>query len=247
MYLPTIPQPQTFQYHYSTQYYNPAVYVQPRVGKDGSHRTLLDSSYVYRFGLSGVILGCLILFFSFTLFATELGRLYSGSNNKGISDANGTQYLMYPELVVDFNGYWYNPKIENRWMWPWSTATLLFSLVFVTAGIFGLISGLRESYRTIVTFFICSLLSIFLMIFLIATYSTIIAGWKSYYGTYDGNQMSRYARIDRDLSAVCLAMSCVLFILFFVGMIVSGLTVDLCQRKNFFHGESNDVKQLVGT
>jgi putative effector of murein hydrolase LrgA (UPF0299 family) len=236
--------PPTFYHHYTTQYFHATPHGQPRVGKYGGDRVLMDPTpSVYPFRLPGIILGCLILFFTLALFSTELGRLYTGSNNRGRGYSNETrQYLMYPELTIDVNGYYYNPKLENRWMWPWSTATLLFSLVFLTAGVLGLISGQRESYSSILAFFICSLLSICLLIFLIATYSTIIAGWKSIYGTSDGNLMTRFTRIDRDLAIVCLSMSCVLFPIFLISMIISGRRVDLCRRKPFLHGE-NDTDQ----
>lgn len=238
--------PPTFYHHYSTQYFHPASYGQPRVGKYGGDRMLMGSSTtLYSFRIPGIILGSLLLFFTLVLFSTELGRLYTGSNNRGRNDSNvSADYLMYPGSVVDFNGYYYNPKVENRWMWPWSTATLLFSLVFVTAAVLGLISGVRESYSSILFFFIAALLSICLIIFLIASYSTIIAGWRSIYGTSDGNAMPRYARIDRDLAIVCLAMSCVLFVLLLISMILSGRTIDLCTRKDYLHGE-NDPDQLL--
>ncbi|CAF1355499.1 unnamed protein product [Adineta steineri] len=232
--------PPTFYHHYTTQYFHAAPQGQPRVGKYGGDRQLVTSSEdSYSFRTFGIILGALILFFTLALFSTELGRLYSGSNNRGRNDSNVTyEYLMYPERTIDINGYYYNPKIENRWMWPWSTATLLFGLIFFATGVLGIVSGLRESYSTILSFFVCSLLSICLTIFLIATYSTIIAGWKSIYGTSDGDLMTRYTRIDRDLSIVCLSMSCVLFLVFLASMILSGGTIDLCTRKNFSHGEN---------
>jgi hypothetical protein len=232
--------PPTFYHHYTTQYFHATPYGQPRVGKYGGDRMLMGPSpYIYSFRLPGIILGSLIIFFTLALFSTELGRLYTGSNNRGRNDS--IQYLMYPELTIDINGNYYNPKTENRWMWPWSTATLLFSLVFLTAGVLGIISGQRESYSSIITFFICSLLSICLLIFLIATYSTIIAGWRSIYGTSNGNLMTRFTRIDRDLSIVCLSMSCVLFIILLISMILSGRSIDLCTRKNFSHGENDQT------
>jgi hypothetical protein len=235
--------PPTFYHHYTTQYFHATPYGQPRVGKYGGDRMLMGPSpSVYSFRLTGIILGCLILFFTLALFSTELGRLYAGSNNRGRNDSNGiSHYFMYPELTIDINGNYYDPKIENRWMWPWSTATLLFSLIFLTAGVLGIISGQRESYSSILTFFICSLLSICLLIFLIATYSTIIAGWRSIYGTSNGNLMPYFPRIDRDLSIVCLSMSCVLFLILLISMILSGRCINLCIRKNFSHGENDPI------
>ncbi|CAF0894646.1 unnamed protein product [Adineta ricciae] len=237
----TYTQGPSFYHHNTTQYFHAAPNVQPRVGKYGGDRTLMSpSEYAYSFRTLGIILGCLVLFFTLALFSTELGRLYCGSNNRGRVDSNVTYaYLMYPSRTVDINGYYYNPKVENRWMWPWSTAALLFSIVFFVTGALGLVSGLRESYSTILAFFVCSLLSICLLIFLIASYSTIIAGWKSIYGTSDGDSMTRYTRIDRDLAIVCLSMCCMLFLILSVGMFFAGSTIDICTRKNFSHGETD--------
>jgi hypothetical protein len=191
---------------------------------------MYNHGYLYSFRTSGIILGCFILLFTAGLLSTELGRLYSGSNNHGRNNSNGTfEYLMYPDATIGYNGIISNPKTENRWIWPWSTATLLFSLVFFTAGIFGIISGQRESYSSILTFFICSLLSVCLMIFLIATYSTIIAGWKSIYG----NSMPYYPNIDRKFSIACLVLSCVLFIILLISLILAGRNINVGTRKRF--------------
>jgi hypothetical protein len=188
----------------------------------------------YSFRINGIILGCLIILFAAALLSIELGRVYSGSINRGRNDSNDSfQYLIFPEAAIGFNGDLNNPKPENRWIWPWSTATLLFSLLFLITGAIGITSGQRESYTSILTFVICLILSICLLIFLIATYSTIIAGWKSIYGTYDGNSMPSFVRIDRDLSAACLAVSCVLFIILLISLIWAGITIRMCTRKHF--------------
>ena len=195
---------------------------------------MFNNQYRYLFRTVGIVLGCLILFFSLALLSIEIGRIYSGSINHGRNDSSDAyEYLIFPGLVIDYNGASYNPKIENRWMWPWSTATLLFSFVFIITGVLGITSGLKESYTIILTFFICSLSSICLLIFLIATYSTIIAGWKSIYGTYNGNLMPRFPRIDRDLSIVCLVISCLLFIIVLISFILSGRHINVCTRKQF--------------
>ncbi|CAF3330881.1 unnamed protein product [Rotaria socialis] len=189
----------------------------------------------YAFRASGITLGCLIFLFTAGLLSTEFGRLYAGSNNRGRNDSNVTFiYSIFPDPINYFNGNSINLKLENRWMWPWSTATLLFSLVFFATGVLGIISGQRESYSSIITFFICSLLSIFLLIFLIATYSTIIAGWKSIYGVIGGQSISKFVRIDQILSIVCLIISCLLFIIFLISLIVAGRTIDACVRKTSF-------------
>ncbi|CAF2523944.1 unnamed protein product [Rotaria sp. Silwood2] len=240
--------PPTFYHHYTTQFFPAAPDGQPRVGKYGGNSMLLSrSQYIYSFRLSGIILGSLILFFTIILLSTELGRLYNGSNNRGRNESSPiSTYSMYPGNTVGINEKIQNRKLENRWMWPWSTATLLFSLIFITAGVFGIISGQRENYSLILTFFIFSLLSICLLIFLIATYSTIISGWKSIYGTSNEDLMTNYTRIDRDLSIVCLSMCCVLFIILLVSMILSGISIEICTRKKFFV-EENDPDNLISS
>jgi hypothetical protein len=195
---------------------------------------MYNYEYSYLFRRPGIILGCFILFFTLALLSIELGRLYSGSNTRGRNDSTEVfEYLISSDVIIGFNGAVYNPKIENRWMWPWSTPTLLFSLLFLTTGALGIISGYRESYTIILIFFISSLSSICLVIFLIASYATTIAGWKSIYGTSDGNLMPSFPRIDRDLSAACLAISCGLFIIFLISLVLAGINIDVCTRKEY--------------
>jgi hypothetical protein len=190
-----------------------------------------DDRYQFTFRLPGRVFGSLIIFFALFLFSVELGRLYSGSINRGRNDSssNASQYSLYSNTVIGFNGNRQNPKIENRWMWPWSTATLLFSLVFVVTGALGVFAGQRESYSSILVFYICSIVSVCLLIYLVATYSTIIAGWRSLYG----DSLSRFPRLDRDLSIVCLLISSLLFILFFAALVHTGRSIDICTQKYF--------------
>jgi len=190
-----------------------------------------NNIYSYQFRSNGIILGCLIVFFSAALLSTELGRIYSGSITYGRNDTNTTfQYLISPNQIIGFNGNVFNPKIENRWIWPWSTATLLFGLIILTTGALGITSGVRQSYSSILTFFIGLILSICLLIFIIATYATILAGWRSIYGT-SRSSMPSYVRIDHDFSSGCLAISCVLFIILLVSLILSGRTINACTQK----------------
>jgi len=139
---------------------------------------------------------------------------------------------MYPDLTVGRNGFAYNNKPENRWMWPWSTATLFFGLIFISTGILGIISGTRQTYTTILSFFIASIVSLFLLVFIIASYSTIVAGWRSIYGTSYGNAMPLYPHIDRDLAIACLSIACVLCLTIFASIIVAGLAIEACTPKN---------------
>ncbi|CAF0831194.1 unnamed protein product [Rotaria sordida] len=184
------------------------------------------------FRVPGIILSCLVLLFTTALLSTELGRLYSGSNNRGRNDSNEAfQYSIFSDTIVGFNGNIINSKLENRWVWPWSTATLLFSFIFFTTGIVGITSSQRQNYSSILTFFICSLFSICLLIFLIATYSTIIVGWKSIYETNEEDSIPSFVRIDKNLSIVCLAISCGLFIILLISLILAGRIINACTRK----------------
>ena len=188
----------------------------------------------YGFRVPGLVLGCLVIFFTLGLFAVELGRVFSGSTTRGRTDETTTiQYLIYPDTVVGYNGNSQNFKLENRWVWPWSTATLLFTFVFLATGAVGIVSAMRDNYASILCFFMTGILSICLTTFLIAVYATIIAGWKSIYGTSDGAAMPRFPRIDRDLSIVCLVLTCILFLILLVSLILSGKRIDACKRKRF--------------
>jgi hypothetical protein len=151
---------------------------------------------------------------------------------------------MYPDQAIGDNGFSYNNKPENRWMWPWSTATLLFGLVFIMTGFLGIISGQRQTYSAILSFFVASIVSFFLLVFIIATYSTIIAGWRSIYGTSNGNAMALYPRIDRDLAIACLSIACVLMLIVFASIIVAGMAIEACTPKYPAMGD-NDQQQMV--
>lgn len=193
---------------------------------------MLRNGYSYSFCLPGWIIGSFLLFFSLSLFGIELGRIYAGSISRGRNDSESIfQYEIYSDNVLGSNSFFENKKTENRWTWPWSTPTLLFSLVFLFASISNWIAAQRQSYSSILNVFISSIVSLCLLVFLIASYSTIVAGWKEIYKTYDGNSMSRYARLDRNLAATCLAISCVLFLLFLISLIASGRSISACSRK----------------
>ncbi|CAF0987229.1 unnamed protein product [Adineta steineri] len=192
-----------------------------------------NNGYGYSFRWHGFILGCLIILFSAALLSSELGRIYTGSINRGRNDSNVTyQYLIDANVVIDFNGDIRNPKSENRWIWPWSTATLLFSLVILLTGALGITSGVRQSYSTILTFFVGLLVSIFLLIFVIATYGTIIAGWKGIDNS-NGGFVSSFERNDKSFASACLAISCVLFIILLISLVLSGRTIHICKQKDY--------------
>ena len=190
------------------------------------------NQYRFTFHLPGRLFGGLIIFFALGLFSVELGRVYAGSINRGRNDSsfNASQYSLYSDTVIGFNGNRQNPKIENRWIWPWSTATLLFSLVFVVTGALGFFAGQRESYSSILVFYICSIVSVCLLVYLLATYSTIIAGWRSLYG----NSLPQFSRLDRDLSIACLIISSLLFILISTALVHTGRSIDICTRKYLY-------------
>ena len=187
----------------------------------------------YTFRLKGFILGCLIIFFAAALFSIEVARVYTGSINRGQNDSNTSfQYLINPDVIIGFNARYTNNRLENRWVWPWSTATLLFSLILFTTGAFGIYSGVRQSYSAVLIFFISLVLSLCLMVFLIITYATILAGWKELYGTSQ-DTMPSFVRMDKNLSSACLAISCVLTLLLFISLIISGTKIRVCTEKNY--------------
>jgi len=185
------------------------------------------ANYSSSYRLKGILLGICIVFFAATLISIEIGRIFSGSITHGQNISNQSQYLIYPSNVVGFNGNQQNPMIENRWIWPWSTATLLFGLVFFLTGVTGIASGQTQSYSGILTFFICLIVSTSFDVFLIATYATIIAGWKSIYN----NELPQYAKIDWSFSIACLAICCLLLILFLISLYISGIIINICTRK----------------
>lgn len=190
--------------------------------------------YPYSFRIPGLILGFIIIIFTASLFSVEIGRLYKGSFNYGRNASNVTfQFLLYPDTIIGYNGDKSNIKPENHYLWPWSTPTLLFSLVFFLTGAIGIIGGQRESYISILTFFIWSLISSCLIIFLIASYSTTIAGWKSIYDTNDDNSIPDVVKTDKKFSNACLALSCVLFLIFILSLVLAGKSIDVCKRKAY--------------
>ena len=194
---------------------------------------MLRIGYSYSYRLPGWILGSFLVFFSVSLFAIELARIYAGSTNRGRDNSTTTngQFNLYPDNTLGSSSFVGNVKLENRWTWPWSTPTLLFALLFLVASVWNCVTAQRESYASILSVFISSIVSLCLLVFLIANYSTIIAGWREIYGTYDGSAMTRYARLDRTFAATCLAISCVLFLLFLGSLIASGRSINACSRK----------------
>ncbi|CAF0769779.1 unnamed protein product [Didymodactylos carnosus] len=229
----------TFYYHHHHHYTGRNI---PSRVDRGLPYIYNQNQFWYSFRRPGLIFGSIILLLSATMFFTEVGRLYSGSNNRG--DSNDRYlYEMYPNNIVGQNGV-QNVKPENRWFWPWSTATLLFGLVFIATGIMGIISGKRLTYTSILAYLILSILSLFLLVFIIASYSTIITGWYKIYNTRNGNLMPVYARIDRDLSIVCLSLACALTLCIFIGAIVAGLAIQACRKKGSSTDQFND-KQIL--
>jgi len=79
------------------------------------------------------------------------------------------------------------------------------------------------------------------LIFLIATYSTIIAGWKSIYGS----SLPYFPNIDRKCSIACLVLSCLLFIIFLTSLILAGINIKVCTRKAFSR-QTTGYHNLVG-
>lgn len=227
--------PPTFYHNYASQFYPAAIDAQPRVGNPAGKRSLLPGSgYSYSFYLTGIILGSLILLLSLALLSIEITRVYRVSTAHGSINLKGTsEYLNNENISIAENVLVQMAKSKNNWLWPWSTPAMIFSIVFIATAIMGIVSGLRENYPTILAFFICSLLCIFLLIFVIASYSITIAAWNSTYGIILRNLMQTYANFDRNMAIAGLSLSCVLFPLLLASIILSGLAIDLCRRKDF--------------
>jgi hypothetical protein len=233
--------PSTFYHHQPTYHFRVPTFVQARVNHSGSEHAFVSSDrHTYKFRLSGLILGSLILICTLGLLTIELSRLYAGSNNRVHEHVvnRSSDTFIYSNVIPIYNDSRWNMKIENRSIWPWSTATLLFSLLFLTTGLIGIISGQRETYATILAFLVCSLLSLCLIVFLLVSYSTTITGWRTIYGKGNDYAMSRYARIDRDLAIVCLCLCCFLWILQVLSVILACRTIEICRQKTFDHGEN---------
>jgi len=122
-----------------------------------------------------------------------------------------------------------NFPIQDKYLWPWSHAALLFSLVTMAAGLAGLVSSCKRTYASIYTFFALSLLSWMLSIFLITYYSVIV-----YYGSTKnsaGRAASYWAEIDFRLGAAMLALSCLCFLVSMQSACCSGCAFGIGSAK----------------
>jgi cbb3-type cytochrome oxidase subunit 3 len=120
-----------------------------------------------------------------------------------------------------------NFPIQDKYLWPWSHAALLFCLVTIAAGILGIMSGCRKTYSTIYAFFALSLLSFFLSTFLIAYYAVHV------YWQVNQNQVNRaafsYSNLDYALGSTMLALSCVTCVLSFFSAIAGCMGAGVCK------------------
>jgi hypothetical protein len=137
-----------------------------------------DNAYHgYKPGLVGGILFTLSLLLLVTL---ELARIYTGSTNKNPL----TSYGIYPNNLYSNRGentnVGLNRERQHHFMWPWSSASLLFSSLVLLAAIFGFVSWRRGTYSMIYMFFTFSLLSFIVTPYTIAFYAVNINRLNNY-------------------------------------------------------------------
>lgn len=122
-----------------------------------------------------------------------------------------------------------NFPIQDKYLWPWSHAALLFALVTVAAGIVGMVSGCRRTYGSLFSFFSLALLSWMLSIFLIVYYAVHIH-WSVTKNVANRNA-SYWVDLDFRLAAVMLALSCAVFIFSMLSACCSGCAFSIGRNK----------------
>ncbi|KAL7672922.1 hypothetical protein ACOME3_007798 [Neoechinorhynchus agilis] len=133
------------------------------------------------------VIGCCLGFFGLLITVLEIARLFSGFENRGC--VNGTSgWRIYQNSYLQNNfptlplppGLFYGNflPVSPHFVWPWTRPGILFGLLLLATGILGCISARRRSYSSIMAFYVCSLLSFFLLIFLIGYYSVAIHYYK---------------------------------------------------------------------
>jgi len=188
----------------------------------------------------GILLGMTLVVFGGTMLPIEVARIISGSLNRTPAGAyalypnynrirnaaNAGVLKMEPDVVgigasdlaergiipyeaLSANGF-NNYPIQDKYLWPWSHAALLFSLVTLAAGFLGIVSGCRRTYGSIFSFFSLALLSWMLSIFLIVYYAVEIF-WQTTRSSATKNQFY-WGGVDFRLAATMLALSCAVFI-----------------------------------
>jgi uncharacterized membrane protein len=128
----------------------------------------------------GLVGGILFTLFLLLLLTLELARIYTGSTNKNPS----TSYGLYPNNLYSKRGentnVGLNSERQHHFMWPWSSAPLLYSILVMLAAIFGFVSWRRGTYSMIYMFFTFSLLSFIVLPYIIAIFSVNINRLNNY-------------------------------------------------------------------
>jgi len=133
-----------------------------------------------------------------------------------------------PYDALSSNGF-NNFPIQDKYLWPWSHAALLFSLVTVAAGLVGCVSGMRRTYGSLFSFFTLSLLSWMLSIFLIVYYAVELY-WQVN-NNWDALFFSYWTRLDYRLAGVMLALSCAVFLFSMLATICTGCGFSIGSNK----------------
>ena len=164
-------------------------------------------------GSQGLVFGSALLVLGLIVQILEYPRIYNGPTN----DVAGR------DLYENSNYF-------QHW-WPWTYAASCFGLLTFFAGLMGIIAGRRRSYASIFTFFILSLLSFLLSIYLIVYFSIIVGVYRSVRRTTSAES------VGFGLAGTQLALACVNFLLSLISAIVSGRAIDLCTPKGVFYDD----------
>jgi len=124
------------------------------------------------------------------------------------------------------NKYGGNFPIQDKYLWPWSHAALLFSLVTIAAGLIGILSACRKTYSTVYAFFALSLISFFLSIFLVAYYAVHVYWNKNFNQTLTA--ASYFSNLDYSLGISMLVVSCFTLVVSSVAFGVACLGAGIC-------------------
>lgn len=158
-------------------------------------------------GLGTTLLGLVIL-------SLEVARAFIGVENRGcLNDTLPKQYRFYQNHLWSHTLSDVNPDnlpaAYTHFIWPWTRPAILFGLTIIATGIVGIISGCRRSYSSIIAFLVMSMLSAFLLSYLIAYYSVVVHFYNyrnvcahlNLNESRSGNEFKHFLRISRALLA----------------------------------------------
>lgn len=119
-----------------------------------------------------------------------------------------------------------NFPIQDKYLWPWSHAALLFGILTIAAGGLGILSGTRSTYSSAFVFFVLCLCNSLLTIFLVVYYAIHVNWQLNHNGTL--RTTNEASIIDYTLGVVMLALSCFNLLLSFLTTIYVGLALSIC-------------------